>query len=172
MTDSTYTPAREVSVALVSLFTTNPQWSAASTVGASGGLLFPSWSPRTHQDDYRVWSNRAEMPSDPLILNALPRLLFDVNWRPHTYEQEEPGRLHGSVSVWLHILTPREQEEYGERMLAAAMLLIASTRLSSARIIAAELTATSDATKDRIAAFNGAWEWMVNLRSPNVGVLA
>lgn len=168
---STLMPSTEVAMALVALFRTDPAWSNAPTVGASGGLLFPDWAPRTHAKDDRVYSNKAELPKDPAVLQALPRVLFDVNWRDHGYEQEQAGTLHGPVTVWLHVLVPRENEMYGERLTAAAMLLIKSTRLSSARIIAAELTVTSDAVKERIAAFNGAWEWLVGYKSPNVGVL-
>lgn len=163
---STYTPAKEVSQALVEAFRTDPVWSDA------GGLLFPAWSPSVDPLDLRVWSNRHTMPKHlPKVLEALPRVMFDVNWRPHTYEQEQAGTLHGPVSVWLHVVTPNDREEYGEMLVAQALLKLASTQLSGARIIAAELTATSDATKDRLSTFNGAWEWVVNLRSPNVGVL-
>ena len=159
---STYTPSREVSVALVAAL--------RGDVGLHG-LLFPSWSPSAGFDDERVYSNHVELPESPAVREALPRILLDVIWRPHDYEQEQVGTLHGSVGVYLHVITPKEQEEYGELLVASAMKLILSTRLSGARIIAAELVPTTDVLKQRIEAFNGAWEWVAPFRSTNVGVL-
>lgn len=163
---STYSPAREVAKALVDAFRADAAWSDPTT-----GLLFPTWAPKIDSDDDRAWSTHVELPDDPKIREQLPRLLFDVTWEPAKYEQEQAGILQGSVSVYVHVVVAREDEEYGDRLQAQATLKVLSTRLSSARIIAAELVPTTAVPKERIPAFSGAWEWIAGFRSQNVGVL-
>jgi hypothetical protein len=171
---STHTPAREIGRALINLYRGDPQFSASGpSVGGTGGLLFPDWSPRVHANDYRVWTNHVQLPPDmPEVLTALPRILFDVRWRSHPYEQEEEGLLHGPVTATLIVQTPKEREDYADELMAAAYLRLLSTPLSSARIIAAELAPTTgDIMKVRLSAFDDAFQMSADFRSQNVGVL-
>lgn len=168
---STYTPAREVAKALVDAFRADTVWSNP------GGLLFPAWANRINSDDDRVYSNQVELPEDAGVREQLPRILFEVLWQSALFEQEQSGILHGPVNVYVHVVVPRDQEEYGEQLVAQAFLKIRSvlgplsTGALSARIIAAELVPTTGVLKDRIPAFNGAWEWIAGFRSQNVEVL-
>jgi len=169
---STTTPARAVLDALVAMFRTDPAFSGVSTSpGVTVGTLFPAWEPRIHAEDYRVYSTLANLPEIPNVKQALPRITIDARWGGHQYEQEQVGTLHGPVTAYLHVITPSDREDYGDRLMAAAIIKVLSTPLSSARIIAAELALTSDVSKEPIEAFNRAWEYIAVFRSPNVGVL-
>lgn len=164
---SSATPAYEVARRLIEAFRGDPAFSNP------GGWMYPAWTgPRIDADDDRIYSNQVEFPENAAVREALPRIMFEVTWRPHGYEQEAPGSLHGPVSVFMHVLTPRDQEEYGEHLVAAALLKVRSTQLSGARMIAAELVPTTDVLKDRVPTFNQAWEWIAGFRSQSVEVLS
>jgi hypothetical protein len=163
---STSTPAFEVARALIAAFRADPIFMAP------GGLLFPTGAPRIDGNDDRVYSNQVEFPEDPAVVEALPRIMFEVRWEPHGYEQDAPGVLDGPVMVYLHVLVARDQEQYGEALVAASILKVRSTQLSGARMIAAELVPTTGVLKDRVSTFKQAWEWIAGFRSQNVEVLA
>lgn len=169
---STYTPAVEVTAALVAAFNADPLWSAAPLKGETGGLLFPTWAPRTAELDSRIYASEVELPEDPLIRMALPRILFDVTWTGHDREQDQAGILDGPVSLYLHILTPFTQAKYGELLVAQAILKMRGLQnLSSDRIVASEFVHTATIPKSRITQFNAAWEWIPMFAARNVGVL-
>jgi len=160
---STYTPAREVAKALID---------AIRADHSMEGLLFPSWSPRLSSDDDRVYTGSAELPPDLALRERLPRIVVAARWSPHAFEQEPTETLVGAVTVDLHVVMPKERDEEGDRLATAAILKVLSTPLSGARIIAAGLALQGDVQKNRIAAFDGAWEWVATFRSASVGVLA
>lgn len=160
---STYTPGRELEKWAVDLFR------GTSSITT---LLFPTWSPSGGANDLRVFGMRAFIPPDDLAAReALPRLSVETRWSGADVEQEQSGVLHGPVSLYLYVTVPEDQEEHGDKIMAAAILLLLSTRPTSIRMIAAELTLTAEANKERISAFKGAWQYMAAFRSPNVGVL-
>lgn len=164
---STSTPAYEVSRALIEAFRADTAFSNP------GGYLFPAWTgSRIDATDDRVYSNQVEFPENAAVREALPRVMFEVLWKPANYEQETADTLFGPVTVYMHVLVPSDQEEYGEGLMARSMLKVRSTRLSGARMIAAELVPTTDVLKGRVPTFNQAWEWIAGFRSENVEVLS
>lgn len=135
-------------------------------------LLFPSWAdPRIDALDDRVYTTEVNLPEDSKHRSALPRILVEATWTPSQYEQDGPN-LMGPVALFLHIVTPKEEEEAGGMLAAAVTQLLLSTQLSGPRIIAAGLyLSDQQRPKQRISAFTGAWEYMVQLRSAHVEVL-
>lgn len=134
-------------------------------------LLFPSWSPRIDSDDDRVYTSQVNLPEDSAHREALPRVLVDATWQPSQYEQDGPN-LMGGVNLFVHVVVPKEEEEYGALLTTAVIQRLLSTQLSGPRIIAAGLYLTDQQRpKQRIEAFTGAWEYMVQFRSAHVEVL-
>lgn len=174
MTVSTYTPAREVAARLVSVFRLDPILNGPAptlAVGYVGGLLFPDWSARTHLEDDRVYTLNADLPAAINTRENLPRIAVATRWQPHDYEQD-PEELTGSVEVRLHVITPREQEEYADRLAAVVIRLALSTQLSTDRILASGLYMVSDPLpKSPIDAFEGAWEVIMSFRSGSGSVI-
>jgi hypothetical protein len=165
---STYTPARELAARVISLLRADPVLNGAAPTGVAGyvgGLLFPDFAPRVNGDDDRVYTSSATLPPDVNVRGALPRILVEAKMHPHQYEQE-PDVLTGAITLWIHLVVPDDQEEYGDRIAAYVVQLLVSTQLSTNRILASGLYLTSDPEmKDRIAAFEGAWEYVFGFRS-------
>lgn len=160
---SSYPPGEELARAVIDVLRADSNFDT---------LLFPSWAPpRAGTNDDRVYTASAYLPENAAFRDTLPRILVEPTWTPAQYEQDA-GILQGAVSLFVHIVVPQDQEEYGAMLAAALMQLLLSTQLSSPRIIAAGLYLTDQQRpKQRIAAFKGAWEYMVQFRSANVGVL-
>lgn len=165
---STYTPARELAARVIGLLRADATLNGAAPTGLAGyvgGLLFPDWAPRVNVDDDRVYTSSAQLPPDVNLRAALPRILIETKWTPHGYEQE-PDVLTGPLALWLHLVVPDDQEEYGDRIAAYVVQFLISTQLSTNRILASGLYLTPDPEmKDRIAAFEGAWEYVYGFRS-------
>jgi hypothetical protein len=136
-------------------------------------LLFPAWAPSVGPNDLRVFGMRAFLPPGDIALReSLPRLSVETRWTPSEFEQEQGGVLQGAVALYLYVTVPEDQEEYGDKLIAAAILLLLSTHPTSVRMIAAGLALSAEVTRERISAFKGAWQYMAGFRSANVGVTA
>ncbi len=163
---STYSPAREMQAAVVAMLR------ADGTLTTPGGLLYPAYSPRLEERDYRVYEASAELPEDPAIRSALPRIYIDTAGFALQFEQDDPDHQQMAVTVYPHVVVRKEDGELGDAITTRVAKLFLSTRLSSDRIIAAELVPEGDWRRGRIAAFDNAWEYVAQFRTANVGVLA
>ena len=165
---STYTPGREIQAFLIDQFRNDPVLTGATpseAPGYIGGLLYPDWSPRVNADDMRVYSHRASLPVGVNTRDALPRVMVSCEWQPHSWEQDPP-ELTGPVRGWLRVVVPDTQEEYGDRLFTYAVQRLLSTPVNSPRILAGGLYLTNEqGLKDRIDAFEGAWEYVIGFRS-------
>ena len=162
---STFGPAAETQKRFIELFRADPVLMTPNT-----GLLFPPYQPQINGDDLRVYPAAVELPENPDLREALPRVLVETVSFAHDYEQT-PTILEGPVTMYTHVVVPKEDEERGELIDARLATLIASTRASDARIIAADFVPYGQRQRERIPAFNGAWEIVSGYRSRNVGVL-
>lgn len=159
---STYSPAAELTKRLVDLFRANAPLQV---------LLFPTWSPSTDALDKRVWSAFVELPVIPALREALPRVLVECVENAHDREHDDPAILSSDVTVFIHTVVPKQEEELGDQIDTLLRTLVLSTWLSNTRIIAANLVPEGQRRKERIAAFNDAWEYVSRFSSPSVEVL-
>ena len=134
-------------------------------------LVFPAWALQVNGEDYRIYEETVELPENPAVREALPRVLVGVLAYPAARDQFGAGAHEGPATATLRIVTPKEESELGEDIASRCATLIASTRLSNARIIAAELVPEGRQSKGRISAFNGAWEIVDRYGTENVGVI-
>ena len=138
----------------------------------AGSMLFPDWAPQINGDDLRVYEETIELPEHPDVREALPRILVGVRAAGSDREQRGAGDHEGPAVVDIRVVTPKEESQLCDEIAARVSTLIASTWLSDARIIAAELVPDGRVSKGRISAFNGAWEILDRYSTENVGVVA
>ena len=143
----------------------------AVLVTPNTGLLFPAWAPQINGDDHRIYEESVELPENPDVREALPRILIGVRPYPASRDQYGGGAHEGPVRVTIRSVTPKEESELADSIDAEVHTLIASTRFSNARIIAAELVPLGRPSKARIAAFNNAWEITSEFECENVAAL-
>ena len=137
----------------------------------TGSLLFPAWAQQVNGDDTRIYEESVELPENSEVREALPRILVGVRAQSANREQWGSGTHEGPADVDIRIVTPKEESELAEVISARVSTVIASTLLSNARIIAAELVLVGRQSKGRIPAFNGAWEIVDRYSIENVGAL-
>lgn len=158
---STYGPATAMQRALVELL--------RADVGLQA-LLFPVVWPSRSSDDFRVWGMNSDLPEGMLLRDPLPVVLIEAMSYPADREQVSEV-LEGEVIVTTHSQAPRQYEALAAQVDAYVAQLIVSTQLSDARMIAAALVPDGQTRKERIGAFDDAFDFQSRYRSPNVGVL-
>lgn len=134
-------------------------------------LLFPGWSQQVGPTDTRVYSANVELPQDPAVRAALPRVLIEVLDYPFRVEQSGGGDL-SEVPLYVHTLAPKDREEVAKTIDAHVTRLLVSTPITSARIIAAKMSRDGLRQVNRASGFDDAWEVVTRFVSPLVGVTA
>jgi hypothetical protein len=135
-------------------------------------LLFPDWAASVDPMDLRVYKANVELPESPPLRGALPRVIVEATMYPFRTEQEQSSPNLGEVMVYTHVLVPKDREDTGSIIDAYLQRRLVSTAYSSARIITASLSLDGQRRIGRIGAFDDAWEFVTQYRSPLVGVIA
>lgn len=160
-------PAAALQARVISIFRADPVLVTPDT-----GLLFPPWSKQENGDDVRVYEADVELPENPDVREALPRILVEALQFASGIEQpENVDEPHAPVSILVHTMVPKEESELGELIDRRCAVLIGSTPLSTASIIAAELVPDGQRRRERVTAFNGAYWFVSRYHSADVGVL-
>jgi hypothetical protein len=161
MIGSYYGPAHELNRRLIEVLRSDPQL---------GGLLFPAWSPTpVTPDDTRIYNAHVAI-DDPKLLQILPRVI--VECQQDIFDVEQPNPKSGPVNVWFHCIVPKDQYDHAEAMDLRIRTIIASTYLTSSRIIASGLNEIAPRRRTVETAFYDAWRITSAFQAPNVGVLA
>jgi hypothetical protein len=134
-------------------------------------LLF-SEKAAVHVSDVRVYSAYVELPESPPLRSTLPRMLVEARGvvRLLLEQENNPQQPLGDVDVWLHCLVPATNEQLAEQLDARARDVIASTPLSTPRILGSGLVPNGSRLKVREPAFS-AWRLTRQYRAHLVGVL-
>lgn len=159
-------PAAALQSRIISIFRADPVLNTPDT-----GLLFPPWSKQVNGDDVRIYEADVELPENPDVREALPRILIESIQMVNAFEQGDVAEPHAPVAIIVHSMVPKEESELGELIDRRCAVLIGSTPLSTASIIAAELVPDGQRRRERVTAFNGAWWFASRYHSADVGVL-
>lgn len=134
------------------------------------GLLYPESSPKKGETDLRVYSSSAVLPGTSEWVSILPRIMVESVVRAHSYEQDGPV-LVAPVKIIVYVIVGLVDEQLGEQINAYVQGVLPSTWLSDARIITGKLTSDGDGRRERLDAFNGAWQFVTGYSTPSAGSL-
>lgn len=158
---SDFQPAAEVQRMYVEMLRLDP---------ALHALLFPVSKPALDATDYRIYGADVELAEDTEHRDQWPRVLVETMQLPFAVEQPGP-LLQAEVSVYMHSMAERDDEELCERLDARVATILLSTQPPGVRIIAAVPSEAGSRRKGRISALSDNWEIVSQYRLPHVGVL-
>jgi len=162
MTDPVYGPAHEFNRLII------------TTLRADGPLqrlLFPFWNPvAVTDDDTRIYNAHVAI-DDPKLLQILPRVIVECQQDVHDVEQPEFYRI-ASVAVWFHSIVPKDQYDLAEAIDVRIRTIMASTYLTSSRIITSPMYEVAPRKRITETAFYDAWRITSSFQAEHIGVLA
>ena len=164
-----YPPEYEVTRRVVELLRADV--TLCSSVVGSEGLMY-QLTPRLMVGDDRVYSAYVELPENSQLRSALPRIHVETRQDEFMTEQIDAAVPAASVTIWVNTIVPADREQLGEQIDARLRVVLMSTGLTSARILASGITVDAERRqKVREAALGGVWRITSVFRSRLVGVL-
>lgn len=138
-------------------------------------LLFPAWTkPRINDEDDRIYRSQVDFSrvANGTDLAQIPvRVLIEARRVPHQMEQDDLEMGSGEVSLYVHVLVPKDQYLHGDRIMQRVRHVLLSTGMSDSRIIAGDLFEVGDQLDARESNFQDAHRLTQQFRSASVGVL-
>jgi hypothetical protein len=127
--------------------------------------------PRVTAEDTRIYASNVELPENPALRAALPRVLVEVLQDAQDREQRESAITMSAGRVYIHVIASRTRFDLAELIQQRCHLLLLSTPLSSARILAGDLTFDGTVRPARETALDDAHRLIAGPYStPHVGV--